>query len=200
MVIFDQVYDERGSSALPFPLLVLLLGRVRKGPLFRALGVLPAQMVRRPSDGARARRGARDLCELCVVGWLRALGMRIGRRAEISTATAITHDLVEIGEDAFVAADLRDVEIRRGVLTLCPTVIGCRTCLGNASCVPDGSAMPDECLVGCLSVPPDGGALQPGQTCLGMPAVILPSRQFSATMTRCSPSGRARAASRRGSR
>src|SRR6202008_2291209 len=103
------------------------------------------------------------------------------QRSEVSTATAITHDLVEIGEEAFIADGvmLGDAEIRHGKLTLRKTVIGRRSFVGNSAFVPDGSMIPDECLVGCLSVPPGQAdpQLERGQTCLGTPAFILPSRQ-----------------------
>ena len=116
-----------------------------------------------------------------VVPFFRALGAKIGRGAEISTAASVTHDLLEIGEGAFVAdsVTLGDATVRRGRLTLQRTVIGRRTFLGNSAVVPDGNHLPDDALVGCLSVPPENVALQPGQACFGSPAIILPNRQAS---------------------
>jgi non-ribosomal peptide synthetase-like protein len=40
---------------------------------------------------------------LYVVPWYRALGVKVGRRAEISTAAAIVPDLVDIGPESFIA-------------------------------------------------------------------------------------------------
>ena len=120
---------------------------------------------------------------LYVVPFFRALGAKIGAGAEVSTAAAVTHDLLEIGDGAFVAdaVTLGDPEIRRGRLTLRRTTVGKRTFIGNSAFVPDGSHLPDDALVGCLSVPPEGVQLAPGQACLGSPAILLPSRQQSTT-------------------
>ena len=120
---------------------------------------------------------------LYVVPFFRALGAKIGRGAEVSTAAAVTHDLLEVGDGAFIAdaVTLGDPEIRRGRLTLRRTTVGNRTFIGNSAFVPDGSHLPDDALVGCLSVPPDGVQLAPGQACLGSPAILLPSRQQSTT-------------------
>ena len=111
----------------------------------------------------------------------RALGAKVGRGAEISTAASVTHDLLEIGEGAFVAdaVTLGDPEIRGGRLTLRRTVLGNRAFIGNSALVPDGVHIADNCLVGCLSVPPVGAPLAPAQACFGSPAVLLPVRQAS---------------------
>ena len=116
-----------------------------------------------------------------VVPFFRMLGAKVGRGAEISTAASVTHDLLEIGEGAFVADSVKlgDPDIRRGRLTLRRTVIGSRTFIGNSALVPDGKRLPDDALIGCLSIPPDGDDLLPGQACLGSPAIILPTRQQS---------------------
>jgi non-ribosomal peptide synthetase-like protein len=201
MVIFDQFFDGRWETSVPMPLIILgisilyvtlvltevlalrwlLLGRVKPGqhPV-RSLFYLRKWFVDHLMELALGAVHA-IYASLYVVPWMRALGMKIGRRAEISTATAITHDLVEIGEEAFIADGvmLGDAEIRRGVLTLRHTVVGRRSFIGNSGFVPDGSIVPDECLVGCLSIPPGHGdkQLAPGQTCLGTPSFILPARQ-----------------------
>ncbi len=111
----------------------------------------------------------------------RALGAKIGRGAEISTAASVTHDLLEIGEGAFVAdaVTLGDPEIRDGRLTLRRTVLGNRAFIGNCALLPDGVHIADNCLVGCLSLPPIDTPLTPGQACFGSPSVLLPARQAS---------------------
>jgi non-ribosomal peptide synthetase-like protein len=201
MVIFDQIYDARWEAGVPLPLVIpgiallyivlvlteivalrwLLLGRVKEGshPV-RSAFYLRKWFVDHLMDMALGEVHA-IYASLYVVPWLRLLGMKIGRRAEVSTAASITHDLVEIGEEAFIADGvmLGDAEIRRGVLTLRRTVVGRRSFIGNSGFLPDGSTIPDECLVGVLSIPP-GHADKPlgaGQTCLGTPSFILPNRQ-----------------------
>ncbi|MBN8906039.1 MAG: peptide synthetase, partial [Rhodospirillales bacterium] len=198
MVIFDQIYDERWDVAIPLFVLIPLIAVLYTTLMLGEIVVLRWALIGRVQPGSHPVRSGfflrkwfvdhlMDLAlaavhpiyaTLYVVPWLRALGMRIGRRAEVSTATAITHDLVEIGEEAFIADGvmLGDAEIRRGVLTLRHTVVGRRSFVGNSGFLPDGSTIPDDCLVGCLSLPPDA-PLAPGQTCLGTPSFILPRRQ-----------------------
>ena len=110
----------------------------------------------------------------------RALGTKVGPGAEISTALSVTNGLLEIGAGAFVAdtVTLGDSEIRRGRITLRRTVLGKRAFIGNCAVLPDGAYVPDDCLIGCLSVPPEA-PLQPGQACFGSPSLIMPSRQQS---------------------
>jgi non-ribosomal peptide synthetase-like protein len=117
---------------------------------------------------------------LYVAPFFRALGARVGRGAEISTASSVTHGLLEIGDGAFVADGvvLGDSDIRGGRMTLRKTVLGRRAFLGNFAVVPDGVRIGDDALVGCLSVPPHEG-LADGQSCMGSPALILPRRQGS---------------------
>ena len=117
---------------------------------------------------------------LYVTPFFRALGTKVGPGAEISTASSVTNDLLEIGAGAFVAdsVTLGDPEIRRGRITLRRTLVGNRAFIGNCAVLPDGTHVPDGCLVGCLSVPPDA-PLKPGQACFGSPSLIMPSRQQS---------------------
>lgn len=113
--------------------------------------------------------------------WYRALGVKVGRRAEISDASSITPDLLEIRDEAFVAdaVSLGDSHVRHGRLTLRRTRVGRRTFLGNTSLVPDGTDVPDEVLLGCLSTPPKGtGGMRPGSTWFGIPGSPLPARQM----------------------
>lgn len=112
--------------------------------------------------------------------FLRALGVKIGSRAEVSTARSMTHDLVEIGEESFVAdmVLLGDAEVRRGELLLQHTKMGRRAFAGNASVIPQGTILAENTLVGVLSIaPPPHQPLKPGETSFGSPPVLLPVRQ-----------------------
>jgi non-ribosomal peptide synthetase-like protein len=113
---------------------------------------------------------------LYITPFLRALGIKIGHRCEISTAIGMVHSLVEIGDECFIAdgVTLCDPFIRRGQLYLKKTIIGNRVFIGNSAIIKDGIQIPDNCLIGCLSPVADG--LKEGQTCLGSPAIILPKR------------------------
>lgn len=117
---------------------------------------------------------------LYLAPWYRALGVKLGKRAEVSTASSVTHDLLEIGDESFVAdaVTLGDAQIRHGRLTLKRTRIGTRTFIGNGALVPDGTDVPDGVLIGCLSVPPeDASRMREGTTWFGIPSEELPTRQ-----------------------
>jgi non-ribosomal peptide synthetase-like protein len=112
--------------------------------------------------------------------FLRALGVTIGSRAEISTARSMTHDLVEIGEESFVAdmVLVGDAEVRRGELFLQRTTMGRRAFAGNACVIPQGTILAENTLVGVLSITPSPDQpLKPGETSFGSPPVLLPVRQ-----------------------
>ena len=112
--------------------------------------------------------------------FLRALGVAIGSRAEISTARSMTHDLVEIGEESFVAdmVLVGDADVRRGELILQRTKMGRRAFAGNACVIPQGTTLADNTLIGVLSIAPaPDQPLKPGETSFGSPPVLLPVRQ-----------------------
>jgi non-ribosomal peptide synthetase-like protein len=115
--------------------------------------------------------------------WYRALGAKMGRKAEISTACAASPDLLEIGAESFIAdAVLLGVpEVNAGRLSLRPTRIGARTFVGNSALIPAGSSLGDRTLIGVLSTPPleHPGAQEPDTTWLGSPALRLPRRAAS---------------------
>lgn len=115
--------------------------------------------------------------------WYRLLGAKLGRRAEISTASFISPDLLEIGEEGFVAdsVSLGAARIEDGQATIAATRIGARSFVGNSALLPPGATVGDDCLIGCLSQPPATipGAEQAGTSWLGSPAFFLPVRQQS---------------------
>jgi non-ribosomal peptide synthetase-like protein len=118
---------------------------------------------------------------LYTVPFYRLLGAKVGVRSEISTATSLTHELVEIGDESFIAdgAVFADSSIRHGRLTLKRTSIGARAFIGNSAFVPDGTNIPDGCMIGVLSTPPpsEDPRFVAGSTWFGTPAVYLPKRQ-----------------------
>jgi non-ribosomal peptide synthetase-like protein len=111
--------------------------------------------------------------------WLRLLGVRVGRHAEISTAEGMVPELLSLGDDSFIAdgAMLGDEEVRGGWMILKPTRIGHRSFVGNGAYVPDGAEVPDDVLIGVQTRAPRNNELKPGQTWLGSPAMLLPARE-----------------------
>lgn len=105
--------------------------------------------------------------------WLRALGMKIGSRTEVSTVLALP-SLTTVGDGAFLADDtlIAPYELGGGWLRLGEAEIGERAFLGNSGMTALGRAVPDRGLVGVLSATPKKA--KKGSSYLGMPPVRLP--------------------------
>ncbi|MGY1673235.1 Pls/PosA family non-ribosomal peptide synthetase [Geodermatophilus sp. SYSU D00710] len=110
--------------------------------------------------------------------WLRALGTRVGKGAEVSTIANIDPDLLTLGEGSFVAdmASVGSATYANGHVALRRTEIGSRAFVGNAAFVPAGSQLGAGSLIGVRSVPPTEGA-DPGTSWLGSPPFYLPRRE-----------------------
>jgi non-ribosomal peptide synthetase-like protein len=118
-----------------------------------------------------------------VTSMFRALGAKVGKNTEISTANNLTHPMFEIGEDSFIAdaVTLGEADVRGQRLILDRTVIGSNSFVGNSALIPQGYHMPDNMLVGVLSTPPSKKQNEdtPNSDWFGSPAIALPHRQQS---------------------
>ncbi len=110
--------------------------------------------------------------------WLRALGTKVGKGAEVSTIANIDPDLLTLGEGSFVAdmASVGSATYANGHVAFRRTEIGSRAFVGNAAFIPSGSHLGEGSLVGVRSVPPTGGT-EPGTSWLGSPPFYLPRRE-----------------------
>ncbi|KAL9933990.1 hypothetical protein V8E36_007072 [Tilletia maclaganii] len=111
---------------------------------------------------------------------MRAIGVKIGHRAEVSTARGIEYNLCEIGAESYVADQvvLGESSIRRNEITLKRTILGERSFGGNFAVIPQGTVMKSDTLVGVLSLGPDlSNPLPEGGSCFGSPPVVMPSRE-----------------------
>jgi non-ribosomal peptide synthetase-like protein len=117
---------------------------------------------------------------LYTVPWLRLLGARVGRGAEVSTAAHLDPDLLVLGRESFVAdmATVGSASFGHGRVALAPTEIGARSFVGNAAFVPAGTRTGEGSLLGVQTVPPADGVPQ-DSSWLGSPAIHLPRRQDS---------------------
>ncbi len=119
--------------------------------------------------------------------WFKLLGAKLGKQAEISTAGAVSPDLLDIGDESFLAdsVTLGAARVEGGFITLAHCRVGKRAFVGNSAMLPPGSGVADNALVGCLSLPPANAedAARPGATWLGSPAIFLPTRQQSTTFS-----------------
>ncbi|MEJ2699633.1 MAG: hypothetical protein P8Z70_08235, partial [Desulfuromonadales bacterium] len=112
--------------------------------------------------------------------WLRMLGAKIGKRAEISTVSQIAPELVSIADESFFAdgSIIGGKHFHRGYFEIGRSRIGRRSFVGNSAILPIGSNMGDNCLLGCLSSPPDRCKTTPDNTeWLGSPSFKLPYRK-----------------------
>jgi len=115
--------------------------------------------------------------------WYRLLGAKLGRRAEVSTASFLSPDLLTVADEGFIAdaVSLGAARVEGGTVTVAEVKVGKRAFVGNSALLPPGAVVGDNALIGCLSVPPtaDPGAAAEGTAWLGSPAVFLPQRQES---------------------
>ncbi len=119
---------------------------------------------------------------LYVTPWYRALGARVGKAVELSTAMSTTPDLLDIGDECTIADEvsLGAAHIEGGWMRLAPTRLGRRAFLGNSAILPAGYELGDGSLVGVLSLTPKvPDSLEPQASWLGSPPVRLPRRQPS---------------------
>lgn len=113
--------------------------------------------------------------------WFRLLGARVGKNAEISTATGVVPELLHLGDESFIAdaVMLGDEEICGGWMTLKRTHIGHRSFVGNSAYIADGTHVPDGVLIGVQSKAPDNDRMQCGDTWFGSPSLRLPAREIT---------------------
>ena len=105
--------------------------------------------------------------------WLRALGMKVGRRVEASTVVALPK-MTTVGDGAFLADDtmVASYELGGGWLRIAAARVGKRAFLGNSGMTAPGRSVPNRGLVGVLSSTPKRA--KAGSSYLGMPPIKLP--------------------------
>ena len=119
---------------------------------------------------------------LHVAPWYRALGMKVGKSVELSTAVTATPDLVSLSDESTIADEvsLGSPHIERGWMTVTEVKLGKRAFVGNSGVVPAGREMGEGSLVGVLSIAPNAGeASQKNATWFGSPSILFPKRETS---------------------
>jgi non-ribosomal peptide synthetase-like protein len=112
-------------------------------------------------------------------GWLRLMGAKVGKRAEISTVSQLYPDLTEIGDESFFAdgSMIGGRKFYRGFVELATTSVGKRSFVGNNARLAVGESLGDHGLLGVLSSVPTGTLSTPDHTeWLGSPSFNLPHR------------------------
>ena len=118
-----------------------------------------------------------------VSAYFRALGAKIGKNTEISTASSVTHGLLEIGSGSFIAdaVTLGEADVRGQRLILDNTKIADNSFVGNSALIPQGYSLGSNMLIAVLSVPPNAEQIKNTESrdWFGSPAIALPKRQAS---------------------
>lgn len=133
---------------------------------------------------------------LYLAPWYRALGAKIGRLAEISTASFISPDLLTLGDGSFIAdiVSMGAARVEDGRITVDFVRVGSRSFVGNSAVIPSGTTLGNNCLIGCLSLPPtpsssigtgfqpsrvSGAHVEDGTSWVGSPSMQLPHRSIN---------------------
>lgn len=112
--------------------------------------------------------------------WMRLLGAKIGKHAEMSTVWSFMPELLEAGDSAFFADGCMfgGRRVFGGRFEIGVNRVGARSFVGNGAILPTGTGLGERCLLGVLSAPPSPGETTPdGTDWLGSPAFRLPNRQ-----------------------
>jgi len=122
--------------------------------------------------------------------WFRMLGVKMGKRVEISTVEFISPDLLVTGDECFLAdsVSIGACVVRNGYIRIAKTHIGNRTFVGNSAVISPDTSLGDDILVGVLSkISEKDMPVKDGSSWFGSPAVYLPRRdvntEFSAERT-----------------
>jgi len=114
--------------------------------------------------------------------WLRTTGAKVGKKAEISTLNHLSTDLLDIGNESFLAdsTSIGVPMVYLGTIYLRETKIGNRSFIGNSAVLLPGSKIGNDCLIGVLSTAPTSDSKKiNGSSWLGSPPIYLPKRQES---------------------
>jgi non-ribosomal peptide synthetase-like protein len=161
----------------------LLIGRVRPGTYpvhgsFYLRSWIVDQLLSQSLDVAGQLHAT-----LYLAPWYRALGARLGRFVELSTATTTPPDLLELGDESTIAdeASVGAPRVEGGWMTVAPVRLGKRAFVGNSGVLPTGGQLGDGSLVGVLSIAPSNSqeAARRDASWLGSPPILLPRRQSS---------------------
>jgi non-ribosomal peptide synthetase-like protein len=115
--------------------------------------------------------------------WLRALGARVGRGAEISTVTGLP-SMMRVKGGSFLADDtlVAPYELRGGWMRIARATVGARAFLGNSGMTAPGHKVPKRGLVAVLSAAPRTS--RKGSSWLGSPPAPIPRAQLEVDGTR----------------
>jgi len=104
--------------------------------------------------------------------YLRMNGARIGRRVFINTLSIADHNLLEIGDDVVIGADVHmsGHTVEAGLLKTAPVRLASNVTIGLSSVIDIGVAAGPHCQVGALTLVPKHTRLDGHAVYVGIPA------------------------------
>lgn len=107
--------------------------------------------------------------------YLRLNGARIGRRVYINTTGISDHNLLEVGDDVVVGADVHIAghTVEHGIVKTGRVRLGRGAMVGLGTLLDIDTEVGDGCQIGALSVVPKHSRLEAGATYAGIPAERL---------------------------
>lgn len=103
---------------------------------------------------------------------LRLNGARVGRRVFVNTVAISDHNLLALGDDVVIGADvhLSGHTVERGMLLTGPVTVGAGVTIGVGSIVSIDTVIADGCQVGALTYVPKHMVLDAAAVYAGVPA------------------------------
>ena len=104
--------------------------------------------------------------------YLRLNGARIGRRVFVNTVAISDHNLLALGNDVIIGADvhLSGHTVERGMLLTGPVTVGAGVTIGLGSIVSIDTVIADRCQIGALTFVPKHMVLDAAAVYAGVPA------------------------------
>ena len=103
--------------------------------------------------------------------YLRLSGARIGRRVFVNTLGLSDYNLLDLGDDVVIGADVHMAghTVEAGVVKTAPVRLGAGVTVGVGSVIEIGVTAGEGCQIGALSFVPKGTALAAGGVYVGIP-------------------------------
>jgi acetyltransferase-like isoleucine patch superfamily enzyme len=110
--------------------------------------------------------------------YLRMNGARIGKRVFINTLSIADHNLLELGDDVVIGADVHisGHTVEDGLLKTAGVRVGSHVTIGLGSAIDIDVAIGDGCQIGALTLVPKHARLDANAVYVGIPARKLSER------------------------
>jgi len=110
--------------------------------------------------------------------YLRMNGARVGKRVFINTLSIADHNLLELGDDVVIGADVHisGHTVESGMVKTGRVRIGSNVTIGLGSAIDIDVEIGDGCQIGAFTLVPKHARLEPNSVYVGIPARKLSDR------------------------